>query len=146
MQIRLSARINRLWSTEKHIDKTLLMTCRQRFCLSAWALQLIGDFYFHMTFDLRVWWTSPAYINSFLSAAYMRRWIGTALLQVKACRLFDAKPSPERMLTYCRFDPREQTSVKFDSKCNVSSAIWWSFCPEGEELTALPVSAKFEKI
>ena len=40
-------------------------------------------------------------INSFLpSAAYMRKWSGSALVQVMACRLLGAKPLPELMLTY----------------------------------------------
>ena len=49
------------------------------------------------------------------SAAYLRQWTGSALVQVMACPLFDAKPSPERMLTFCQFDPKGQTSVKFES-------------------------------
>ena len=53
-------------------------------------------------------------INSFLpSAAYMRRWTGSALVQVMACPLFGAKPLPEPMLIYCQLDPEKQTSVKF---------------------------------
>ena len=47
------------------------------------------------------------------SAAYMRQVIGSALVQVMACRLFDAKPLSKQMLGYCQFDPWEQTSVKF---------------------------------
>ena len=35
------------------------------------------------------------------SAAYMRQWIGSALVEVMACRLFGAKPLPQPMLTYC---------------------------------------------
>ena len=35
------------------------------------------------------------------SAAYMRLWIGSALLQIMACRLFGAKPLFEPMLEYC---------------------------------------------
>ena len=38
------------------------------------------------------------------SAAYMRRWTGSALFQVMACRLFADKPLPEPMLTYCQLD------------------------------------------
>ena len=33
-----------------------------------------------------------------------------------ACRLLGAKPLPEPMLIYCQFYPKEQTSVKFESK------------------------------
>ena len=47
------------------------------------------------------------------TAAYMRQWIGSALVQIMACRLFGAKPLSETMLGYCQLDPKEQTSVKF---------------------------------
>ena len=32
------------------------------------------------------------------------------------CLLFDAKPLPEQMLTYCQLDHQEQTLVKFESQ------------------------------
>ena len=38
------------------------------------------------------------------SAAYMRQWIGSALVRVMACRLFGAKPLTEPMLTYRQLD------------------------------------------
>ena len=38
------------------------------------------------------------------SAASMRQWTGSALVQVMACRLFGAKPFPEPMLAYCQPD------------------------------------------
>ena len=34
------------------------------------------------------------------SAAYMRRWIGSALLQIMVCRLFGTKPSSEQTFRY----------------------------------------------
>ena len=34
------------------------------------------------------------------SAAYMRQWIGAALVEIMACRLFDAKPLSRPMLDY----------------------------------------------
>ena len=41
-------------------------------------------------------------VNSSLpSAAYMRQWTESALVQVMACRLFCAKPLPEPVLAYC---------------------------------------------
>ena len=52
------------------------------------------------------WFISP-------SAAYMRQWIGSALVQIIACHLFGAKPLFEPMLGYCQLDTLEQTSVKF---------------------------------
>ena len=47
------------------------------------------------------------------SAAYMRQWMGSAVVQIMACRLFGAKPLYEPMLNYCQLDHWEQTSVKF---------------------------------
>ena len=44
----------------------------------------------------------------------MRQWIGSSLVQVMACRLFDAKSLPEPMLPYCQLDSSEQISVKFE--------------------------------
>ena len=35
------------------------------------------------------------------SAAYMHQWIGSVLVKIMACRLFDAKPLPEPILEYC---------------------------------------------
>ena len=50
------------------------------------------------------------------SAAYMRQWTGSALVQVMACRLLGAKPLPKPMLIYCQLGPWQQTTVKFESK------------------------------
>ena len=45
-------------------------------------------------------------INSYPpSAAYLRRWTVSALVQKMACRLFDARPLTSPMLTYCHLDP-----------------------------------------
>ena len=43
--------------------------------------------------------------SSPLSAAYMRQWIGSALVQIMACRLFGAKPLSKPMLGYFYLDP-----------------------------------------
>ena len=46
------------------------------------------------------------YINSSPpSAAYMRQWIRSALVQIMACRLFGAKPLSKPMLEYYQLDP-----------------------------------------
>ena len=45
--------------------------------------------------------------NRLGSAAYMRQWSGSALVQVMACRLFGTKPLPKPMLTYYQLDPKE---------------------------------------
>ena len=53
-------------------------------------------------------------VNSFPpSVAYMRQWIGSALIQIMACRLLGAKPLSKPELVSCQLDPWEQTSVKF---------------------------------
>ena len=65
------------------------------------------------------WWicchsrTTCRHVNSSPpSAAYMRRWTGSALVKKMACPLFGAKPLSEPMLGFCQLDPKEQTSVK----------------------------------
>ena len=39
------------------------------------------------------------------SAAYMCQWIGSALVQIMACRLFGVKPLSKPMGRYCQLDP-----------------------------------------
>ena len=78
------------------------------------------------------------------SAAYIRRWTVSALVQVMACRLGGAKPLSEPMMTYCPWDPKEHISMKFYLKfkyfhlkkmrLNMSSTKWRPFCPGGDEL------------
>ena len=41
----------------------------------------------------------------FPSDAYMRQWIGSALVQIMACSLFSAKPISKLMQGYCQLDP-----------------------------------------
>ena len=50
------------------------------------------------------------------SAAYMRQGIGSALVQIMACRQFGAKPLSKPLLDYYQLDPWEQSSGKFQSK------------------------------
>ena len=47
------------------------------------------------------------------SAAYMRLWIGSTLVQIMACRLFGTKPLSKPTLGFCQSDPQEQTSMNF---------------------------------
>ena len=44
------------------------------------------------------------------SAAYMRQWIRSALVNIMACFIFGAKPLYRKMLVYGQLDPEEQTS------------------------------------
>ena len=59
----------------------------------------------------------------------MRQWIGSALVQMMACRLFSAKPLSKPMLGFCLLHPQEQSSVKFWSKYKTfhsQKCIWIS--------------------
>ena len=66
-------------------------------------------------------YTSPhlPYNSSAKSATKMSKRIGTALVQILACPLFDANLLPKPMLPYCQFDLWEQISVKLKSNCNI---------------------------
>ena len=48
------------------------------------------------------------------SAAYMRQWTGSSLVQVMACRLFGAKPLPEPMASHCQLGSWEQFQWNFN--------------------------------
>ena len=79
------------------------------------------------------------------SAAYMRKWTGSLLVQVMAWRQIGAKPLPEPVLAYCQLDSKEQISVKLElkfyhfhsRKCiwKYGLSKWQAFCPGGDELT-----------
>ena len=67
------------------------------------------------------------------SAAFMRQWTGSSLVQVMACRLFGAKPLPEPVWIYCQLDSWEQVSVKFESEFDnfySRKCIWKCPCPQ----------------
>ena len=77
------------------------------------------------------------------NAAYMRQWIGSALVQIMACRLFSTKPLYEPMLTLLNGTLRTNLSeilIKIKNfsftKMNlkISSVKWRPFCPGGDEL------------
>ena len=67
--------------------------------------------YFYWKFAYLERWTyiemkSSLWFNSSPpSAAYMRQWVGSALIQIMACRLFGARPLSKQMLGYCQLDP-----------------------------------------
>ena len=47
----------------------------------------------------------PFFINSSPSAAYMRQWVGSALIQIMACRQIGAKLLFKPMLGYYKLEP-----------------------------------------
>ena len=62
----------------------------------------------NFTYLLRSPWTLviPLDNSSPPSAAYMHQWIGSALVQIMACRrLFGTKPLSKPVLGYCQLDP-----------------------------------------
>ena len=73
------------------------------------------------------------------SAAYIRQWTRSALVQIMACHLFGAKPLTEPILGYYQEGFWEQISVKFKlefyhfhfKKCIWSCRLpkWRPFCP-----------------
>ena len=80
--------------------------------LVSWYVKKQGDrvvmgcsiLHFRKDICVNSYWLHPSYLIS-PSAAHMHRWTGSALVQVKACRLFGAKPLPEPILTYCQLHP-----------------------------------------
>ena len=64
----------------------------------------------------------PQCVNSSSpSAAYMRHWTGSALVQIMACRLIGAKPLSESMLEYCQSKYNIFRSWKCISKCHLGN-------------------------
>ena len=77
------------------------------------------------------------YVNSSPpSAACMRQWTGSALVQIMACRLFGAKPLPEPILIWF---VANWTHVK-KNQWNSNRNKWWPFCLRGDELTCVYTS------
>ena len=83
-----------------------LLSSSLRFWLSRWL------------WLLWLWLQSPWRYCDYRPDALLRQRIGWALVQIMACRLIGAKPLSKPMLAYCQLDPKEQTSVKFQSKFN----------------------------
>ena len=83
------------------------------------------------------------------SAAYMRQWIGSALVQIMACRLFGTKPLSKPVLGYYRMDPYEHTSVKFESNTKLfihEKQLKTSSFERGDGLRNTKISRKFPTI
>ena len=75
------------------------------FAVSAQAT-ILCDKFENYTFKLVASLPSGQWVNSSPpSAAYMRQWIRSALVQIMACRLCGAKPLSEPMLEYCQSHP-----------------------------------------
>ena len=91
---------------------------------------LCSQYLYHIEYGWHLMNSSPP------GAAYMRQWLGSALVQVMACRLFGTKPLPDPMLTFCHWDLKKQTSVKSNKNTKlfiqeyalkISSAEWRTF-------------------
>ena len=71
---------------------------------------------------VNLWWiadellraiTAGSFNSSPPSAAYMRQWIGSALIKIMACHLFGAKPLSKPMLGYCQLESWNKFQLKF---------------------------------
>ena len=52
---------------------------------------------------------------------YMRQWIGSALVQTMACRLFGTKPFSKPAMDYCQLEPRNILQWSFDQNTKKKS-------------------------
>ena len=67
-----------------------------------------------------------------LSAAYMRQWIGSVLVQIMACRLFRAQSLSKPLLDYSLGNKLKIQNVSFvKMHLKIASAKWQPFCPGG---------------
>ena len=82
-------------------------------------------------------------INSSPLVPHMRRWIGSALVQIMACCLFGAKPLSKSILllsigtletNFSEIFIKIQNFSFTKMHLKISSAKWWPFCPGGDEL------------
>ena len=62
---------------------------------------------------------APGFHHSAICLNWLAFLTASPLLQVMACRLFDANPLPAPTLNYYQLDPKEQIIMKFDSKQKV---------------------------
>ena len=80
------------------------------------------------------------------SAAYIFQWIGSALLQIMACRLFGAKSLSKPVLGYCQldllgnklqwnFNQNTELFIHEDAPENIVCK-WRPFCPTGDEFSS----------
>ena len=76
------------------------------------------------------------------------QWIGSALVQILACHLFGTKPLSKPMLGYCPLGTNfSEILIKIQDfslmkmHVQISSSIWWPFCPGGDELKYSVTSA-----
>ena len=71
------------------------------FALSVSVYELLSKHFSWSAWNSFPKFVSECYLLISPSAAYMRRWIGSALAQIIVCRVFGAKPLSKPMLGYC---------------------------------------------
>ena len=88
------------------------------------------------------------------SAAYMRQWIRSALVQIMVCRLFGAKPLSNQCWVIVNWNLRNKLQWNFDQiknlsfmkmRLQISSAKWLPFCPGGDELMDHGINSLMQK-
>ena len=84
--------------------------------------------------------TPPTRTPSHTSVAYMCQRIGSALVQIMACRLLSAKPLSKPVLGYCQLDPQEHFGqnlnvLLMEMYLKISSRGRWVNVVEEDHLT-----------
>ena len=69
-----------------------------------------------------------------LSAAYLRQWIESTLLQITACRLFGRQAISQPMLGYCIQRDLNKKTFSFIKMHLKMSGKWRPICPREDEL------------
>ena len=69
-----------------------------------------------MSFIL-VWHQYAEYLSS--ASAYMRQWIGSALVQILACRLYGAEPLSKPMLLFVNWTLGNKLQENFNQNTNI---------------------------
>ena len=131
------------WMPEDHIDGKLTLVH-----IMAWCCQATGHY------PCPTWWrsmspydvTRPQWVNSSPpSVAYMCQWTGSALVQVMACRLFSAKPSPEPILAYYQFFGQKNVNeIRFEIQN--SSFLKMHLKMSSAKLAAISSRGKWAKV
>ena len=68
--------------------------------------------------------------SSPFNTVYMRRWTGSSLVQVMACRLFDTKPLPEAVVAYWIFKNKLQWNSNRNTKLFIFENAFTNFVGE----------------
>ena len=93
-------------------DDLVMPCCIENACITVSGVMV----HFFLTFS---YCDAQLFVNSSRpSAAYMRQWIGSAFMQIMACRLFGAKPL---------FKPMLSCPLNFNRNTKLNSSLVWGY-------------------